>query len=85
MIGAGMRSMYRMARNIDSMVTEVRAHKEITAGVVADIAHLKDEVAAVKAEVKPNGGGSMRDAVNRIDSRLKVFEGRDYGRTAHEA
>ena len=32
----------------------------------ADITGLREEVAAIKAETRPNGGSSMRDVVHRI-------------------
>jgi len=33
-----------------------------------------DAVSEIKKEVKPNGGTSLRDAVNRIDHRVQVLE-----------
>lgn len=43
---------------------------------VAKRPSLIERIAAIEAEVKPNGGGSMRDAVNRIEGRLGALEKR---------
>jgi len=37
---------------------------------------LVERIAAIETEVKPNGGGSMRDVVNRIERRLTELEQR---------
>lgn len=36
----------------------------------ADIAEISDKVVVIKKEVLPNGGSSLRDAVNRTEKQL---------------
>jgi hypothetical protein len=63
----GMRRAYRA----------VRAVEKILEGVEANQAHVQfalSELAEIKHEVKTNGGGSLRDAVNRVEQRVAVLE-----------
>lgn len=39
-----------------------------------EVKTMKDELAKVSHEVKPNGGGSMRDSINRMESHLNTTE-----------
>jgi len=55
----------------------VRAVEKILEGVEANQGHVQfalSELAEIKHEVKTNGGGSLRDAVNRIEQRVAVLE-----------
>jgi hypothetical protein len=55
----------------------VRAVEKILEGVETNQEHVKfalSELAEIKHEVKTNGGGSLRDAVNRIEQRVAVLE-----------
>jgi hypothetical protein len=40
-------------------------------GVIARLENLENGLRTVKAEVKPNGGKSIKDVVNRIETRLE--------------
>lgn len=42
-----------------------------TPGVIARLEQLETGLRSVKAEVKPNGGKSLKDVVNRIETRLE--------------
>ena len=42
-----------------------------TPGVIARLEKLEVGLRTVKAEVKPNGGKSIKDVVNRIETRLE--------------
>lgn len=45
--------------------------------VVAErVKGLTDRVTTIEAEYKPNGGSSMRDAINRIEAKFNKLEGR---------
>jgi chromosome segregation ATPase len=80
-IGAGLRRVYKMARNIETLMEQVdRNGKEALAAserlqIAADeITSVRHKVQEIKKEVLPNGGASLRDAVNRIESRVAVLE-----------
>ena len=50
------------------------SHKDgraATPGVIARLEKLEVGLRTVKAEVKPNGGKSIKDVVNRIETRLE--------------
>lgn len=53
--------------NTEALWQSVNRHSE-------QVEYLIGEVHEVKAEVKPNGGGSIKDTVNRIEERLAVVE-----------
>jgi hypothetical protein len=42
----------------------------------ADVRDGLTDVQHIKAEMYPNGGGSLRDAVNRTEKRVDAIEGR---------
>ena len=42
-----------------------------TPGVIARLEKLESGLRTVRAEVKPNGGKSLKDVVNRIETRLE--------------
>ena len=42
----------------------------------AKLSPIVDELTTVREEVTYNGGGSLKDAVRRLDNRLTRFEGR---------
>ena len=63
----GIRRLYRMAHNVDSLIDLVKANDSTTKEV-------RDDVLAIKREVFANGGGSLRDAVHRIDERVHALE-----------
>jgi hypothetical protein len=44
-------------------------------GVMARLAEIEARVAAVVHEVRPNNGGSLRDAVDRVDRRMASTAG----------
>lgn len=45
--------------------------RENTPGVIARLEKLEDGLFKVKSEVSPNGGQSIKDVVNRIETRLE--------------
>ena len=88
-LGVFVKRIYRMARNIEEVLEMAQQNHAATVKAGQDVQDLhaehramQQEIMAIKAEVKPNGGSSLRDAVNRIDHRMDIFEARDYGRTA---
>lgn len=80
-LGAGIKRVYKMAKNVDSLVDSVRENNAEAKRVaqrlelaIEEIHHTQHKVIAIKKEVLPNGGSSLRDAVNRIESRVAVLE-----------
>jgi hypothetical protein len=56
----GMKKLYRMARNVEELVS---------------MSHKNDRrLAEIEAQVRLNGGSSMRDAIHRIEDRLTSIE-----------
>lgn len=71
--GKGVRGMIRMMRRMGRVVDEVLGDGDKQPGwgkrlaaIEQDVTGLKSKVAAVLGEVRPNGGGSMRDEITRI-------------------
>lgn len=63
----GVRRSYRAVRSVEKILEAVETNQ----------LHVKtalEELAEIKREVKPNGGSSLKDAVNRIDRRVAVLE-----------
>lgn len=55
----------------------IRAVEEILEGVRENQTHVQTalkQLDEIRKEVKPNGGSSLKDAVNRIDRRVAVLE-----------
>jgi hypothetical protein len=55
----------------------VRAVEKILEGVEQNQVHVQTalrQLEEIRKEVKPNGGSSLKDAVNRIDRRVAVLE-----------
>ena len=50
--------------------TPARPGVEARPGVMESIASLRQQVASIQAETKPNGGASLRDAVARIETEM---------------
>lgn len=80
-IGAGLRRVYKMARNIEELIEKVdrNGQEAVSASerlqlAVDEITHVRHKVHEIKKEVLPNGGSSLRDAVNRIESRVAILE-----------
>lgn len=46
-------------------------------GVMARLDAIERTVGTVAYEVRPNGGGSLRDAINRVDQRTAAVEQRN--------
>lgn len=74
-VGRSARSRY--LDPLRQMVDEWRGEAGVPAkgiaprlGALERITLLEEQIRAISAEVKPNGGGSMRDAVNRIDQAV---------------
>lgn len=80
-IGAGLKRVYKMAKNIEDLMEKVdrNGREAVMASdrislMVDEIASVKHKVQDIKKEVLPNGGASLRDAVNRIESRVAILE-----------
>lgn len=80
-VWAGAKRVYKMAKNIDTLIDKVDKNAEIATALgerlelaIEEIATTKHKVIEVKKEVLPNGGSSLRDAVNRIETRVAVLE-----------
>ena len=41
------------------------------------ISKIEDKIEEIDKELKPNSGTSLRDAINRIETRLEVLESRN--------
>jgi hypothetical protein len=54
------RKGYRLIRAVEKILESVEQH-----GTMLE---------EIRKEVRPNGGGSLKDAVNRIDSRVRTLE-----------
>jgi prophage DNA circulation protein len=73
LIGKAVRGMLRSVRRLGRMVDEVLGDGDERPGwgkrlasMEKDVAALKRTSATVAAEVRPNGGSSMRDEITRI-------------------
>jgi hypothetical protein len=68
------RPLRRVARKVDEFMDDwngVPARRGVSArpGVMERLDQIEHTVGLVAHEVKPNGGASMRDAINRVDER----------------
>lgn len=61
---AAMKSLYKIARNVEKLVETSDSHTE--------------RLAVIEKQVTLNGGTSMRDAVGRIEERLAKIESVTY-------
>lgn len=73
LLGKAVRGVLRLARRLSRLTDEVLGDGdklpgwgERLAAIEKDVTALKRTSATVAAEVKPNGGGSMRDEITRI-------------------
>jgi hypothetical protein len=74
LIGKAVRGMLRSVRRLGRMVDEVLGDGDERPGwgrrlasMEQDVAALKRSSATVAAEVKPNGGSSLKDQITRIE------------------
>jgi hypothetical protein len=82
-VGYGIRRVYRVARNVDTLVTLAGDSKADRAALEKALAE-KDEkfnvlaakVDTILREVLPNGGSSMKDVVNQTNSRVHDIHAR---------
>lgn len=70
---------WRGLRSIGHLVDDLRgepARPGVPArpGIMDRLAQVETDVARVRAEVTPNGGGSMKDAVGRIETKLREHD-----------
>lgn len=49
-------------------------HRQVVRPIVRTIRRIADTVDIVEAQMRPNGGASLRDAIDHIDRRLQVLE-----------
>ena len=69
----GWRILTRTTRFLDDFFGEpARKGVPERPGVMSRLQSLTDEVTKVRAQVIPNGGSSLRDAVDRVSSDLKL-------------
>lgn len=66
-MGLAIRKIYRMARHIEETLDAVTVNATLAQ-------RLEMQLHDIQKEVKPNGGTSLRDAVNRIESRMGALE-----------
>jgi hypothetical protein len=59
-VGYGLKRVYRMAKNIERVLENSES--------------ATTRLDAIEKELKPNGGSSLRDAVNRIDRELQALK-----------
>ncbi|MDT0306880.1 hypothetical protein RM780_07875 [Streptomyces sp. DSM 44917] len=70
----GVRAVARVVGRVDEVVddwqgTPSRPGVEARPGVLERLAGIEARVTRIEHEMKPNGGASLRDAVNRVDRR----------------
>ena len=69
----GWRALSRVTRFLDDFMGEpARAGVAERPGVMARLQSLTEEVTQIRAQVIPNGGSSLRDAVDRVSMDLKL-------------
>lgn len=66
-LGFGLRRGYKAIRSIEKILKAVEANQT---NVQTALSQLEE----IRKEVKPNGGSSLKDAVNRIDRRVAALE-----------
>lgn len=69
----GLVKMWPMFVKFVQVGTEVAELPETLKHLRADISELSDKVGVIKKEVLPNGGSSLRDAVNRTEAKLATL------------
>lgn len=79
----GARRVYRVARNIDTLVTLASDSKTDRAALAKALAEKDEKFNALSAkvdtilrEVLPNGGSSMKDVVNQTNARVHDIHAR---------
>lgn len=70
----GIRRGYRAIRAIEKILEGVEANAVKAEIAVQATEALARAVEEIRKEVKPNGGSSLKDTVNRIDRRVAVLE-----------
>ncbi|MFF0744225.1 hypothetical protein ACFYVL_27885 [Streptomyces sp. NPDC004111] len=68
------RPLRQLARRVEDFVddwqgTEARPGVPARPGVMTRLGAIEEQLAAVEHELHPNSGGSLRDAVDRVDQR----------------
>lgn len=66
-LGYGLKRIYKAAKNIDTVTTYVNQRQAID---IKNDKLLND----IAAQLKPNGGESLRDTINEIKERVSVIE-----------
>lgn len=77
LIKAG-RFLSRTARLLDQFLGHGEGPERVP-GLVERVDQMGDELARVKSQVLPNGGGSLRDAVDELRKRFDDYVTRDEG------
>lgn len=82
-VGYGIRRVYRVARNVDTLVTLAGDSKADRAALAKALAEKDEKFNALAAkvdtilrEVLPNGGSSMKDVVNQTNARVHDIHAR---------
>ena len=70
----GIRRSYRAVRAIEEILEGVRENAVKAEIAVQTTEALARAVEDIRKEVRPNGGSSLKDTVNRIDRRVAVLE-----------
>lgn len=61
------RKGYRLVRAVEKILESVEQHGSM-------LEQQNAVLEEIRKEVRPNGGGSLKDAVNRIDTRVRTLE-----------
>lgn len=69
LVGAALAALGLIARGIRQAWRKVRAEWRVAAERLAKLDSMDSAVSTLHAEVKPNGGSSLRDAVDRVEAR----------------
>ncbi|MFE5737447.1 hypothetical protein [Streptomyces celluloflavus] len=72
------RSLRRLTGRVEDFVddwqgTDPRPGVPARSGVMSRLGAIEDRLARVEHELHPNSGASLRDAVDRVDQRTRLF------------
>lgn len=80
----GLRTLHRTVRGVTDLVDDWRgepARPGVAArpGVMARLESMDGRLTRIEAELHPNGGATVRDAVNRIERKIELSIGEGSG------
>ncbi|WP_030237945.1 hypothetical protein [Streptomyces sp. NRRL S-350] len=68
------RALHHAARNVEDFVRDWAGNDEHP-GVIHRLDTIEDTINRIDHELHPNSGGSLRDAVDRVDKRTQHLDG----------